>query len=73
MEKKETKSKTQRTINVKPTTPHEVGNKWGTIPNYLLKQPIFVKCNESGVVNWDKALIYTSSELKGKKVNVLFI
>ena len=52
----------KRTLNVKRTSNGELIKKWGLSVNF--KGEIFIRCNQSGVVNWDKAPVYYLRELK---------
>jgi hypothetical protein len=54
-----------KTLNVKATNRSEIQSQWG-FPIAMGKwatEPLFVRCNAKGEVNWDKAPIYKRSEL----------
>lgn len=69
------KKLTNNTLHVKPTTVSEISKQWRfTPPNRGMfdgTQPLFVRCNSKGVVNWDIAPVYTASELKGRKYKII--
>lgn len=63
-------------LNVVPITVQELANKWNSphvtwSPSFT-KEPIFIRSNSKGEINWDKAPVYTRSELKNRNVQVLF-
>jgi len=54
-------------LNVKKTSLHELNEKWGFIPIiYSVFEPLYIRCNSKGEVNWDKAPVYTHEELIGR-------
>jgi hypothetical protein len=50
-------------LNVKKTDLAEVTVKWKFLPVLLFGKELFVRCNAKGIINWDKAPVYTSEEL----------
>lgn len=50
-----------RTLFVKQTTLVEIEINWGFTIH--LKEPLYVKCNAKGFINWDKTAVYTHREL----------
>ena len=54
-----------RKLNVKKTTLNQIRNLWGVqaMPNKWQNVSLYVRCDKLGVINWEKALIYTSDEL----------
>lgn len=51
-----------KTLNVKRVTSKELENHWGFCSPFA-NQTMFVRCDAKGNVNWDKAPVYTQSEL----------
>lgn len=63
-------TKNVKTLNVKKTSNEELEKKWGFYP--ILSGVIYIRCNSDGEVNWDKAPVYSASELVGRNnVNIL--
>lgn len=53
-----------RTLYVKETTRKEVAEKWGfSLPRFH-KNPLFIRCNKEGEVNWEKNSLYSEQEIK---------
>lgn len=53
-----------KNLNVVQTCFSEITKKWDvSIPLTYRYKELFVRCNAKGVVNWDKAPVYTRQEL----------
>jgi len=59
-----------KTLNVKRVTIEELTKKWGFVPPITCKV-LFVRCDAKGNVNWDKAPVFSESELKGRNVEII--
>lgn len=59
-------------LSLKKTTVKEVQRNWGTtLPASFHIERIYIRCNKKGEINWDKAPIYTESEIKGRPIRLL--
>ena len=81
------KAKAKRTLFVTQTTRQEITKKWGFEPPfppsyYAMKQivpgiycnvlhPMYIRCNRKGEINWDKAPLYTHSEIMPPHILIL--
>lgn len=55
-----------RILYLTKTDREELAKKWGfSVQN--LKGDLYVQCTKNKEVNWDKALVYSASELVGKE------
>lgn len=54
-----------KTLNVQKITFEELLEKWGTCAHVSFRsgQELFIRSNAKGIVNWDKAPVYTWSEM----------
>ena len=61
-----------KTLHVRPVSARIVNQKWGTnLPRLL--NPLYVRCNAKGQINWDTTLVYGSAELaRREKGSVIF-
>lgn len=55
-----------KTLNVKKTSIKELENQWGMTGLVGLKGDLYIRCDKDGIINWDKAHVYSSSELVGR-------
>lgn len=53
-------------LNVLETSVREVEQKWGFSLPRTVHNPLFIRCNAKGEVNWEKAPIYQQSELTSR-------
>ena len=61
----------KRTLNVKRTSRAELKKMWGFPMAHAMKDPLFIRCNAKGEVNWDKAPVYSQDEISEReKVNI---
>ena len=64
------KSHSVRTLYVKPITHEELIDNWGI--DLPFTDGLFIRCNKSGSVLWDKSLVYSLTEIRSKE-KVVFI
>jgi len=59
-----------RTLNLKQTSIKEITEHWGFAPagDKYHYSHLFIRCNRNGDINWDKASIYTLSEVEKKSL-----
>jgi len=50
-----------KTLNVKQTNNAEISHQWGMNTRFLGQ--LFIRCNAKGVINWEKAPVYSLGEL----------
>lgn len=62
-------SKQRRVLNVQKIIFEELLYKWGTCAYVAFRpgQELFIRSNAKGLINWDKAPVYTWSELQKVK------
>lgn len=53
----------KRKLNVIQTTVEEIRSKWDCPLPTVWKNPLFIRSNSKGEVNWEKAPIYQEKEL----------
>lgn len=62
----------QKTLNVKRTNRDEISKQWGFEYYGSTVEPLFIRCNAKGAVNWEVAPIYRLSQLiKRGKYNII--
>lgn len=62
-----------RTLNLVKTDIKSVYKKWGiqhlvSVRDILKYSTCYIRCNKDGKVNWDKAPIYSESEIINRKI-----
>ena len=62
-----------KTLNVIKTNRFELEKRWGFMPS--IGGELYIRCNASGEINWDKAPVYTWMEIEKerKKRRVCFL
>lgn len=61
----------KRTLNVIAIHPFKVAEIWNCHPTYIKgwgDKFVYARCNSEGEVNWDKTLVYSQSEIIGRKI-----
>lgn len=59
------RSQTGRTLNVVKITVDELREHWGVIAEMFAgHKELFIRCNKWVEINWDKAPVYTWSEIQ---------
>lgn len=63
-----------RTLYLKQTTVNEIDENWGFKTYFNFSQsPFYIQCTKQGVINWDKASVYTNDMLKNIKRTVVIV
>lgn len=66
------KNNASKTINVIQITKQVLEIKWGfKILTISSAEPLFIRCNAKGSVNWEVASVYKKQELADKKHSIL--
>lgn len=57
---------TKRVLNVQKISFDELLEKWGTCAyiGFRRGQELFIRSNAKGLINWDKAPVYTAKEIR---------
>jgi hypothetical protein len=66
----------EKTLNLKPITRKELQKHWGKSALHFNSLQLFIRCNKAGKINWDKAPVYTLTEVlarvfNDKKTNII--
>jgi len=61
-----------KTLNLIEVSYQQITEKWGFEPKLLKhKGKLYIRCNRHTEINWDKAPVYTESEINEPYIKIL--